>query len=171
MLETTRLRLRPLALSDAPALHPLFADPKVMRYWSDPPSEGLAETGRRLSKRLEKHTGHALDLALEHAGVFVGTISLFNNRDGVMEIGYLLAADLWGQGYASEACRAVLRFGFQEWDVHRVEAQLHPKNRPSARLLKRLGFKKEGYLRENFHKAGEYEDTLFMGLLRREWRG
>jgi len=170
-LTTERLTLRPLALTDGAALHPHFSDPETMRYWSDIPSDGMAETGRRLALRLERDHSTTLDMAIDLNGSLIGSVSLFKYKDGVMELGYFLGRPHWGQGLASEACRAMLNFGFETWHLHRVEAFLHPKNKASARLLKRLRFQREGLLRQNFLRAGDYEDTLIMGLLRPEWRG
>ena len=69
-----------------------------------------------------------------------------------------------------EALRALLDFGFGELDLNRIEADIDPRNGASARTLERLGFTKEGYLRERWIVGDEVSDTALYGLLRREWR-
>ncbi|MFN2369802.1 MAG: GNAT family N-acetyltransferase, partial [Candidatus Krumholzibacteriia bacterium] len=85
------------------------------------------------------------------------------------ELGYGLRADAWGQGYAAEAVGELLRFGFTELALHRVEADVDPRNEASVRLLERLGFTREGLLRERWIVEEEISDAAFYGLLRREW--
>lgn len=69
-----------------------------------------------------------------------------------------------------EALQALLEFGFGELDLNRIEADIDPRNSASARTLERLGFTKEGYLRERWIVGDEVSDTAIYGLLRREWR-
>jgi RimJ/RimL family protein N-acetyltransferase len=68
-----------------------------------------------------------------------------------------------------EALRVLLRFSFSEMELHRIEADVDPRNEASIKLLERLGFHREGYLRERWLVNGEINDTVFFGLLRREW--
>src|SRR5690606_38652938 len=82
------------------------------------------------------------------------------------EVGFMLAPAHWGKGYAAEAVRAVLRFAFEAMDLHRVEADVDPDNGASLRLLERLGFRREGYLRERWWPYGAPADSVVLGLLR-----
>lgn len=68
-----------------------------------------------------------------------------------------------------EALRALLGYAFGELNLERIEADVDPRNEASIRTLERLGFKKEGYLRERWKVNGEVQDAIFYGLLRREW--
>ena len=70
-----------------------------------------------------------------------------------------------------EALRALLNFSFDHLNLHRIEADVDPRNVSSARTLERMGFQQEGYLRERWLVGGEIQDALFYGLLRREWPG
>jgi RimJ/RimL family protein N-acetyltransferase len=68
-----------------------------------------------------------------------------------------------------EALHALLGFAFDVLDLHRIEADVDPRNVPSIRTLERLGFQREGYLRERWQVNGEIQDALFYGLLRPDW--
>jgi [ribosomal protein S5]-alanine N-acetyltransferase len=174
-LEAPRLRLRWLTMEDAPALFEVFSDPEVTRYWSTP-AWTAPESARRLVADI--HDGFARR-ALFQWGIVrhedarvVGTCTL-SSIDAAhrrAELGYALARAGWGSGLAREAVRRVLAFAFDELDLHRVEADVDPRNLRSIALLERLGFKLEGHLRERWHVNGEVCDGLFYGLLRHEWR-
>jgi RimJ/RimL family protein N-acetyltransferase len=85
-------------------------------------------------------------------------------------VGYTLAFDAWGKGYMNEALTALLEFGFSQLGLNRVEADIDPRNMASARSLERLGFQKEGHLRERWIVAGEVSDTGLYGLLLSDWQ-
>ena len=97
-------------------------------------------------------------------------VSLFaldrNNRRA--EVGYALRRDAWGRGYATEAVGAVVAWGFGELGLHRLEADIDPRNTASAAVLTRLGFRLEGVLRERWFVAGEVSDSAMYGLLAHE---
>ena len=85
-------------------------------------------------------------------------------------MGYGLAEAAWGQGFAAEAVGALPRHGFDALDLDRVEADIDPRNTASARLLERLGFTREGLLRERWIVDGEVSDSAIYGLLKREFK-
>jgi ribosomal-protein-alanine N-acetyltransferase len=192
VIDTTRLRLRPVAQADAPELFAIFSDPVVMRYWSTPPwtvptqaeemvrreSAGAAAgSSVRLAVLLRGGVGTAAGTAAGTAPDatrarrpedVIGTVSLFaldlGNRRA--EIGYALHRSAWGHGYAAEAVTGVLDHAFCELGLNRLEADIDPRNEASARLLERLGFRREGLLRERWIVAGEVSDSALYGLLR-----
>ena len=86
------------------------------------------------------------------------------------EIGYILGREHWGRGYAAEAQRRVVAHAFDDLGLHRLEADTHPDNAASSRSLERLGFRREGLLRERWEVAGEFSDSVLWGLLASEWR-
>lgn len=110
---------------------------------------------------------------IEHRedGRVIGTCTLFHMDEGNKraEIGYALNRRYWRQGYIHEALSALIDYAFDTLDLHRLEADVDPRNGASIRVLERLGFAREGYLRERWHVGGEVQDALFYGLLRREW--
>lgn len=173
-LHTARLVLRPLCSADAQTLYAIFSDPQVMRYWSTPPWTQLDEAHALIARDLESlPRGDYLRLGMVRSdtGVLVGHCSLFslNATSRRAELGYGMAASAWGQGYMHEALRALLHYGFSELDLNRVEADIDPRNQASARSLERLGFVREGFLRERWIVGGEVSDTALYGLLRRDW--
>ncbi|HEX6057465.1 MAG TPA: GNAT family protein [Gemmatimonadaceae bacterium] len=85
------------------------------------------------------------------------------------EVGYALARAAWGRGYVAEALHAMIGFAFETLALHRLEADVDPRNERSIRALLREGFEREGYLRERYHVSGEVQDAVLFGLLRREW--
>ena len=173
-LRTERLLLRPLRADDAPALFAIFSDPQVMRYWSTPPwptiDHALALIDRDV---LAMSTGEYVRLGIERVddGQLIGNCTLFNLMPQCRraEIGYGLAAHAWGRGCMNEALRALLEHGFAQLGLNRVEADIDPRNTASARSLERLGFKREGLLRERWIVAGVVSDTALYGLLLSDW--
>jgi RimJ/RimL family protein N-acetyltransferase len=174
VLHTPRLRLRPLGEADAPALLAIFSDPQVMRYWSTPPWTAIDQAHAMIGRDCATMaSGEHLRLGIERLGdnALIGTCTLFDiylpSRRA--DIGYGLASSAWGMGCMNEALVELLRFGFEELDLNRVEADIDPRNVASARSLERLGFAAEGYLRERWIVAGEVSDTALYGLLKRDW--
>ena len=84
-------------------------------------------------------------------------------------LGYALARRAWGIGYVQEALPALLDFAFGTLELHRIEADVDPRNDASIRVLERLRFRLEGHQRERYHLMGEVQDALLYGLLKQEW--
>jgi RimJ/RimL family protein N-acetyltransferase len=103
----------------------------------------------------------------------IGHATLFNwdRAQRRAEIGYSIRRDLWGQGLGGEAVATLIAFGFERLDLRRFEADADPRNAASLRLLEKLGFVREGYLRERWEFNGEIQDAVYFGLLRRDWDG
>lgn len=173
-LATERLLLRPLRAADADALFAIFSDTTVMRYWSSTAWTERQQAVDYIAKaKLGLASGAMLRLGIEAAaaGVLVGQAALyaFNPPNRRCEIGYALGREHWGKGYLGEALTALLDHGFTALHLHRVEADIDPANTASAKALARLGFQREGLLRERWMVGGEISDTEFYGLLKRDW--
>lgn len=173
-IETPRLRLRAAREDDAPALLEIFADNEVTQYWSSRPWTELAQAQERIARDLQAlDSGADLVLMIERAEDqrLIGRCTLFRiDRDcRRAEVGYALTRPAWGQGYVNEAMRALLRYGFEQLELNRVEADVDPRNTASMRVLQRLGFQQEGLLRERWIVGGEVSDSAMFGLLRSEW--
>ena len=176
-LHAERLVLRPLTLADADvdALFAMRSDPQVQRYGSHPPwtdrQTAVAYIERNLRANAE---GSGAQLAIERRadGAVIGTCTLYHldAQSRRADCGYVLLPSAWRQGYASEAMTALLGWGFDVLDLHRVEADIDPRNVASARVLERLGFQHEGHLRERWIVGGEISDSGIYGLLAREWK-
>jgi ribosomal-protein-alanine N-acetyltransferase len=173
-IPTKRLALRALTDTDVPALFEMFSNPEVMRFWSSPPLTELTQAKQMLAGFYEDYrTGNALNLGIERRAdnLLVGTCTLFQFHIASRraELGYALGRPFWGSGYMHEALEAVIAYAFETLDLNRLEADIDPRNHASARTLERLGFQKEGHLRERWIVSGEISDTWLYGLLRRNW--
>ncbi len=180
VLDTARLRLRPLQPADAPAVYALHADPEGMRYWATPPWTDPAEADALLTRdRAGLAAGDYIRLGLERRthgqagqdGRLIGLCSLFafHLPSRRCEVGYMLARDCWGGGLMHEALTALMDYAFGVLDMNRVEADIDTRNAASGRALRRLGFQLEGTLRQRWIVAGEVSDTGLYGLLRQDW--
>lgn len=173
-IEAERISLRCIEESDLDQLYSIFSDPQVMRYWSTLPLESIEEA-RTLLKEIQtgnqQRTMLKWGVALKPTDIMIGTVTLFHleQLQGRAEIGYAQARAYWGQGYIHEALQSLLTYAFEEMKLRRVEADVDPRNAASIKTLERLGFQKEGFLRERWHVGGEIQDALFYGLLEREW--
>ena len=170
-LTTPRLTLREMTLDDAEPYFQIRADPEVMRYWGAAPDTKVDEAiARIVAVREGVRAGVSIRWAVtdKGSGAFLGSGGLWrwDRRHFRAELGYELSPAHWGKGLMTEAIRAMLRFGFEVMDLHSVEANIDPHNKRSARVLLKLGFQQEGYLRENFFYEGKFSDTAVYSLLR-----
>lgn len=168
--------LRPFQDEDLDALHAIHGRPDVARYlYWEPRSRG--ETAEMLA-RMKAMTGigddgEALRLAglRRDSGELIGDFSLrlasWEHRQG--EIGFVMHPDHHGHGYATEASLVVLRLGFEEYGLHRIIGRCDARNTPSARLMERLGMRREAHFRENELVKGEWTDELVYAMLAAEW--
>jgi RimJ/RimL family protein N-acetyltransferase len=175
-IEAKRVCLRHVTEADTEALFEIFSNPEVMRYWSTPPlpnRDAAIALGREIQECFENRSMLKWGLALRDSDVLIGTVTLFNlNSDnGRAEIGYCLGRKYWGNGYMNEALRQMIDYFFTTLNLRRLEADVDPRNVGSIRTVERLGFQREGYLRQRWHVDGEIQDSLFYGLLRDEWQG
>lgn len=174
VIQTQRLTLRPLTDADIPALFEMFSHPEVMRFWSSPPMTEPAQARQMLAGiQAAYRSQSALQLGIERRAnnLLVGTCTLYNFHIASRraELGYALGRPFWGSGYMQEALEAFIAYAFETLDLNRLEADIDPRNLSSARTLDRLGFQKEGHLRERWIVSGEVSDTWLYGLLRRNW--
>ncbi|SFJ04430.1 Protein N-acetyltransferase, RimJ/RimL family [Paraburkholderia megapolitana] len=174
-LHTARLLLRPFTQADTDAIFALHSSPYVLRYWDAPPwkTREQAERFIEVCRQFEQE-GTGARLAIERAadGVFIGWCGLFRwNPDyRSAKMGYCLDDSAWGQGFATEAAGAVLQWAFDTLDLNRVQSEADTRNTASGRVLEKLGFVREGTLREACIVNGEVSDSWVYGLLRREWK-
>jgi [ribosomal protein S5]-alanine N-acetyltransferase len=173
-ITTERLRLRWLVIDDVPALHAIFGDAEVCRYWSRPALRDLAaaaELQREIEQRFVEGSLFQWGIADRATDHVVGTCTLasLSPEHRRAEIGFALARSAWGRGYIAEALPALLDFAFESLALHRVEADADPRNGRSIRALEKMGFTREGHQRERYWVNGEAQDGVLFGLLRREW--
>lgn len=174
VITTPRVVLRWISEDDVDGLYEIFSDPQVMRYWSTvplPDREAAAALQREIAEGNKRETMFKWGIALRDSNTVIGTTTLFNLSldNGRAELGYAMAHAYWGKGYMNEALKALVSHAFEVMELRRLEADVDPRNAPSIRTLERLGFQREGFLRERWHVNGEIQDALFYGLLRRGW--
>jgi RimJ/RimL family protein N-acetyltransferase len=170
-----RVSLRPLVNTDLDSIYNIFSHPEVMRYWSFPPLPDKAAAEKLLAgiiADVERGAMMKWGIARQSDDSVIGTATLFSlNLDNERaEIGYALGREHWGQGLMNEALQSLLEYAFEILKLRRVEADVDPRNTSSIRTLERLGFQREGCLRERWHVGGEIQDALFYGLLQKEWK-
>ncbi|HEY2517687.1 MAG TPA: GNAT family protein, partial [Polyangiaceae bacterium] len=173
-LPARRLALRWITPADEAALYEVFSNPDVMRYWSRTPFTHLGEATElraAIEKCFAEQSLFQWGIARREDDRVLGTctISHLDRSNGRAELGYALGRAHWGQGLMREALDALLPFAFGELGLRRLEADVDPANTASVKMLERLGFQREGYLRERWAVGGGVQDSLFYGLLRREW--
>ena len=174
-LTAERIALRWVDERDEPALYEIFADPQATRYWSSPPwirREEAAQYVRDIHSYFQRQTLFQWGVARRSDDLLIGTCTLlaFDEQSRRAEIGYILGPAHWGRGYMGEALRRLFHYAFEELGLRRIEADTDVRNEGSIRILERLGFQREGHLRERWEVAGELQDSYLYGLLRREWR-
>lgn len=176
VLHTERLTLRAVTRSDAAVMFRIMRDPRVTRYFGSAPMVSPDEAVQRI-ERIEQafrdQTGVRWAITRHGNPELLGTCGYWRlvKPHGWAEIGYELAPEWWGQGIMTEAVGAVVQFGFTTMGLHRAEAQIHPANVGSRRVLEKLGFVQEGYFRENYYEAAEaqFTDTAVFSLLQAWW--
>ncbi|HEY1639179.1 MAG TPA: GNAT family protein [Streptosporangiaceae bacterium] len=174
LLETPRLRLRRFQPADTAAFAAYRSDPQVARYqsWAAPVPVAEAATlvGELASGDPDQPGWFQYAVEVKAGGGLAGDlgVNLHENRRQA-ELGFTLAPQWQGHGYAAEAARAVLRDAFERRGLHRVSAECDARNHRSARLLERLGFQQEGHRPEFTWIKGEWTDDLLFGLLASRW--
>jgi RimJ/RimL family protein N-acetyltransferase len=175
-LRTERLVLRFFTVGDLEAAHDMQSRPEVARYlyWNPRDRAGAA---RSLQEKLHctsiEAEGDILNLAVERAsgGPVIGDLMLryVSAVHQQAEVGYVFHPDAQGQGLATEAARAIVDLAFRELRAHRVFGQIDARNTASARVLERVGMRREAHLVENEWVKGEWIDEVIYAVLADEW--
>jgi RimJ/RimL family protein N-acetyltransferase len=174
VLTTARLVLRETIAGDVAAVFAMESDPVAMRYWSRPPMQEVAEAQASVERAIgffASRTGLRWAITRSGDDHLLGHVSLFSfsEQNERAEIGYGLAREHWGMGFMNEALIAVVDYAFGPLGLRRIEADTDPRNLASLRALERLGFTREGLLRERWQVGDEISDSALLGLLAREW--
>jgi RimJ/RimL family protein N-acetyltransferase len=175
-LLTERLLLRPFAPEDFAALYALRSGAETMRWLYQEPvteEEARAMLELRLPMVAIAAEGDSLGLVLEsrETGAYLGdcNLTLVSEQHRLGEIGFVLHPDHQGHGYATEAARELLRIAFVELRLHRVIGRTEARNAASARVLERLGMRREAHLVENEWVKREWQSELVYALLEQEY--
>ena len=174
-LETERLLLRPLTPQDAPTLHQLAGRREIADTTISIPHPYSEEQARQwiagTADLFAKGEGVAFGVQLKREGNLAGAAGLrdIDAEHSLAELGFWVAVEHWGQGYATEAAGAVVSFGFQRLGLNRIYAHHMVRNPASGHVLAKIRMRPEGLLRQRVRKWGVFEDVVLMALLRAEW--
>lgn len=173
-LTTKRLILRPLVLSDAAFLYEVGAREDVSRPAGFPRTRTVAASRARVRRTMAAcRRGEpgplSFSILRKTGGIWLGNVSLGWPHAGVGQLGCLVHPDHWGRGYAPEAARKVLDAAFARLGAHRVQATCWVKNARSARVLRKIGLRREGRLRGYLKRSGEVRDEYIWGMTRADW--
>lgn len=176
-LETERLLLRPYTPDDFDALFAMHSRPDIARYlyWG-PRTE--AEVRIVLEKKIVSRTIRSEGDVLAFAVVLKATnevvadvvLQLVSEEHRQGEVGFIVHPDHQGHGYATEASRELLRLAFEDLKLHRVVGHLEARNAASARVLEKIGMRREAHFVENEYVKGEWQSGFIYAILDREWR-
>jgi [ribosomal protein S5]-alanine N-acetyltransferase len=173
---TERLILREFVESDWEAVLAYQSTPDYLRYYEW--TERTPEAVQGFVQMFLRHQQAAprikfqLAITLKDTHELIGNCGIRMNAPDAhqADIGYELAAEQWGKGYATEAAHAMIEYGFSVLKVHRIYAECVAENTASARVLEKLGMRLEGRLRDNDYFKGRWWDTLLYAILDYEWK-
>jgi len=176
-LTTHRLILREFREDDWVAVHEYASDPAVVRYmpWGPNREEDTQVfIQRALALQSEDpRTGYEFAVTLRPDGELIGGCGLhamsFEHRSSFL--GYCFRREAWGRGYATEAAAALLAFGFERLGLHRMSATCDTENAASARVLEKVGMRREGHFRDDTLVRGRWRDSYLYAVLAGEWGG
>ncbi|WP_249435634.1 GNAT family protein [Paenibacillus sp. Marseille-Q4541] len=172
-METERLIIREFEAGDWMDVHRYASDVRVTKYtlWGPNEEEDSKAFIQFCMEDQQKINRDEYSLAVEnkYTGEFLGGVNIIFMGSNA-EIGYCFHPDYWGKGYASEAASAMLKFGFEQPEVHRIYATCRPGNVGSSKVMKRIGMTQEGVLREHVFYNGEYHSSLLFSVLKQEYQ-
>jgi len=174
-LETERLVLREMTLNDAEFYFRHFNNKKIVEGCCFPGPKSLEAAREELErfciKPFKENRGIRWGIVTKGDNKLIGTCGYYDwvKTTRRAEIGYDLDPAYWGQGIMTETLRAVLKYGFERMDLNRIQATIDSENTRSMKLAQRLGFKKEGVLRQRSYFNGQFRDDVCFSLLKKEW--
>ena len=173
-IETERLILRDFVPGDWKAAHEYGSDPEVVRFmpWGpNSPAQTKSYIRRVMGWACQKHRSKfELAVILKSEGKLIGGCGI-RIQEPVLrtgDMGYCFNRNYWGKGYATEASKALIQFGFSELRMHRIWATCDTPNRASARVLEKVGMKREGHFRQDVLQKGVWRDSYFYAILERK---
>lgn len=178
LLETERLILRAFQKTDVNNIFTTYCEDEVTKYYDLESMQSESEAIEILEifkSRFENGVGVRWAITLKKTGEYIGDCGYnpWSTTNRKAEIGYALIPKYWGNGYAIEAIKAILHYGFMELGIvklNRIIAMIDPRNTKSIQLVEKIGFQYEGTLRENVLEKGVLVDTSVYAILRKEYK-
>lgn len=171
VIETERLRLRFITEKDLEEMFSIYSSEEVVKYWRIYPINDISI----VESMIEKFKGSfELDMGIRWGIELKSTIKLigicgyhnWNKKHFRAEIGYELGNEFWGKGYAKESISSIIKYGFDEMNLERIEALVYPENETSENMLNKLGFLHEGYLRKYAYFRDKHQDLNMFSLIK-----
>ncbi|MFC4022358.1 GNAT family N-acetyltransferase [Oceanobacillus longus] len=174
VLETKRLVLRKITNEDANSILNYLSDEEVMKHYGLEPFNSINDALDEISwyQSIQKNkTGIRWGITLKEEGIVIGSCGFHNNvsQHFRTEIGFELSKEQWGKGIAAEAVKAIISYGYEHMNFMRIEALIEPPNRPSQKLVEKLGFIREGLLRNYEFTCGKFDDLYMYSLLKQDF--
>lgn len=173
LLRGETVRLAPLAKADAPTIAPWYEDAEFMRLLdADPAFPKTVEEVEEMIAEMRKNKAHVFALRRLADDVLMGMGGLdeISWSNGVAFAVVGLGRPYWNQGYGTEAMAMILRYAFDELNLHKVQLTVFGYNPRALAVYRKVGFREEGVMREFLHRDGARHDLIMMGILAREWR-
>ncbi|MGC9333934.1 MAG: GNAT family N-acetyltransferase [Anaerolineae bacterium] len=172
MIRSKRIVLRAIERQDLPNYVEWLNDPAVLEYFGRYRPFSLVEEERWYEDMLQDP--NVCNFAVELQGRHVGGagFSAIDGRNASAEVGLFIGLpDLWDKGLGADVLQALLRFGFEQLNLNRIYLRVFARNERAVHLYEKLGFKHEGCWRQAEFRNGQYQDMLWMSILREEWAG
>ncbi|GEL15369.1 GNAT family N-acetyltransferase [Pediococcus cellicola] len=169
-LETQRLYLRPITVADAEAMYEYASDPETVKYIYAR-HKSLDDTKVQILNYFVKDPQGKWGLELKSTHKMIGTIDFrLDEKDLKAEIGYAIGCHYWGNGFAPEAARRLLKMGFEVLGLKRIEALHCSENLKSGRVMQKIGMQKEGLLKNNTQLKGRTVDDILYAITDDQWQ-
>jgi RimJ/RimL family protein N-acetyltransferase len=173
-LVTDRLILRPFYIDDSPRVQELAGDQAVAEMTLNIPhpyQDGMAELWISTHQESFKNESSiTLAITLKETDQVIGAIELdLNRKHHFGELGYWVGKPYWNQGYCTEAAKEVVRYGFENLELNRIQARTMVNNLASARVMEKIGMRREGILRQLHYRFGSFEDYAVSSILLEEF--
>lgn len=173
-LETERLILRKVTKEDIEDMYLYGSDEEVSKYVTWNTHETIADTKGFVEFVLNKYENKQVSpwgIEYKENGKFIGTIDFvwWQPNHKIAEIGYVISKDYWGKGLTTEVAKELVKFGFEEMDLVRVQARCDVENIASARVMEKAGMTLEGIIRKGIFVKGEHRDLKMYSILKEEF--
>lgn len=173
-LETERLILRKVTKEDIEDMYLYGSDEEVSKYVTWNTHETIADTKGFVEFVLNKYENKQMSpwgIEYKENGKFIGTIDFvwWQPNHKIAEIGYVISKDYWGKGLTTEVAKELVKFGFEEMDLVRVQARCDVENIASARVMEKAGMTFEGIIRKGIFVKGEHRDLKMYSILKEEF--
>ena len=167
-LETERLLLRKLKMSDASTIYRYFSNREMTKYYGMEPFITIIEAEKFIKDFLDDYTMLLRwGIVEKSTNKLIGTCGYhaISEKHKRAEIGYEIDLDSWGKGYATEAVTQLVEYGLTELKLHRIGANVFPENKSSRKVLEKIGFKHEGLLRNYLYQGGKSHDANVFSII------